>query len=140
MDRANRKHALIGIMYLDIDNFKDINDQFGHDFGDAVLYKVANVLKNASRSIDFLARLGGDEFGIVLEDIEDHSELRSIATRYIIAFSKPLLVNDRSIKTSISIGVALYPEHGTTDQDVLKHADKNLYLAKQQGKNQFVLA
>ena len=111
MDRANRKHALIGIMYLDVDNFKDINDQFGHDFGDAVLCKVANVLKNASRSIDFLARLGGDEFGIVLEDIEDHSELRSIATRYIIAFSKPLLVNDRPIKTSISIGVALYPEH-----------------------------
>ena len=137
--RANRKQGLLAVIYLDIDNFKKVNDQAGHDFGDAVLCEVATILKNASRAIDFLARLGGDEFGVLLEDIVDTEEVRNIATRYLSSFSEPLMVNNIKISLTVSIGIALYPEHGTTEQDILKHADKNMYLAKKRGKNQFVL-
>ena len=104
-----------------------------------MLCEVANILKSTSRAIDFLARLGGDEFGILLEDVVDTAEVRNIATRYLSSFSESLSVNDIKIPLTVSIGIALYPEHGTTEQDILKHADKNMYLAKERGKNQFVL-
>ena len=137
--RAKRKQCLLAVLYIDIDDFKKINDQYGHDFGDRVLCEVSNILKSASRTIDFLARLGGDEFGVILEDINDEEEIRNIASRYISSFSKQLMINDTQIMLTLSIGIGLFPEHGTTEQAILKHADKNLYLSKERGKNQFVL-
>lgn len=97
------------------------------------------VVLTFSRTIDLLARLGGDEFGILLEDVINSEEIRAIATRYISAFSEPLNIDDDNIFITVSIGVAFYPEHGKTTQDILNHADKNMYLAKNKGKNQFVL-
>ena len=111
-------------MYLDIDDFKACNDQFGHDFGDAVLCHVANKLINASRTVDYIARLAGDEFGILLEDIASSQEILDIATRYLQAFNTPLLINNNSIQLTVSIGIALYPQHGETEHALLAHADK----------------
>lgn len=137
--RAKRNHSLFAVMYIDIDNFKAINDRYGHGMGDFVICEVANRLTNVSRGVDLLARLGGDEFGILLEDIIDEEEIRAIAGRYINAFSEPLLLNDVEVVSKISIGVAMYPEHGTTSKQMLDRADKNLYIAKKQGKSKFVL-
>ena len=137
--RSKRKEVLLGVMYLDIDDFKACNDQFGHDFGDAVLCHVANKLINASRTVDYIARLAGDEFGILLEDIASSQEILDIATRYLQAFNTPLLINNNSIQLTVSIGIALYPQHGETEHALLAHADKAMYHAKKQGKNQVVL-
>jgi two-component system CheB/CheR fusion protein len=138
--RAQRNQTIFAVMFLDIDNFKEINDKLGHNIGDEVLLEVTNRLTNFSRVIDLLARLGGDEFGILLEEITSKEEVNVIAARYISAFKEPVLVNDKRIVITISIGVALYPEHETTDLELLKHADRNMYLAKKKGKNQFVLS
>ena len=137
--RAKRNQGILAVIYLDIDNFKEINDQWGHSMGDTVLCEITNRLTNFSRTIDLLARLGGDEFAILLEDIANLEEINAIATRYISAFSDPFMINGTKIFVTLSIGVALYPEHGETDKELLSHADKNMYIAKEQGKNQFVL-
>ena len=137
--RAKRKQTRLAVMYLDIDDFKQINDQFGHDFGDAVLCEVTHTLKNASRTVDFLARLGGDEFGIILEDILNEAEVLEIAARYISSFTNQLSIQDQQIMLTISIGIAMFPAQGTSEQALLKYADNNLYLSKKRGKNQFTL-
>lgn len=139
IERANRKQSVFAVMFLDIDDFKEINDKWGHNVGDAALCVFTKRIINYSRSIDFFARLGGDEFGILLEDIVDLDEIPAIAGRYVSAFSEPLRVNDIEILVTISIGVAFYPENGKTDQEILKYADNNMYIAKKRGKNQFVL-
>ena len=139
IERAKRNKSIFAVMFLDIDDFKKINDKLGHNIGDAALCAFTKKIINYSRSIDFFARLGGDEFGILLEDIVDQDEIPAIAGRYLSAFSEPLVINESEIFITISIGVAFYPEHGKTDQEILKHADNNMYLAKNRGKNQFVL-
>ncbi len=127
-------------MYLDIDNFKDINDQWEHSFGDEVICAVANKLNNCSRTVDLLARLSGDEFAILLEDMASKQEILDIAKRYLTMFSEPLQIDNTTIQATLSIGIALYPEHGATAQAILQHADEAMYLAKKQGKNQIVLS
>jgi two-component system CheB/CheR fusion protein len=139
IERAKRNKSILAVMFLDIDNFKEINDNNGHAIGDAVLCAVTKKLTNFSRIVDFLARLGGDEFAILLEDIVDLEEIRSIASRYISAFTEPLNINGTPMLITLSIGIALYPEHGKSDKQILKYADKNMYIAKNRGKNQFVV-
>jgi diguanylate cyclase (GGDEF)-like protein/PAS domain S-box-containing protein len=137
--RAKRNHSLFAVMFVDVDDFKGVNDQWGHSVGDGLLCEVTNRLTNLSRSIDLLARIGGDEFAILLEEVSTIDEVRTIAARYIAGFSEPMILNDTSLVVTISIGVALFPVHGKTVSEVLSHADKNMYRAKKAGKNQFVL-
>ena len=137
--RAKRTQNIFALMFVDIDDFKEINDRWGHSVGDLVLFEFSNRLMKFSRTVDLVARLGGDEFGIILEDIGSSDEIRTIATRYISAYSEPLKIDGMEIVVQVSIGIALYPEHGKKDQSILTHADKNMYIAKKQGKNQFVL-
>ncbi|MBL4952923.1 diguanylate cyclase [Neobacillus sp. OS1-32] len=133
--RYQRKFA---VMFLDLDRFKQINDQFGHDKGDILLKQFSNRIKSCLRGSDTLARLGGDEFTIILPEIRcSESDAVQIATRILAAVQEPWQLGDESILTTSSIGIAFYPQDGTTCEDLLKHADSTLYTVKENGRNNF---
>lgn len=131
---SNKKFALL---YLDLDNFKDINDSLGHDFGDRHLQTIARHIESAGFSSHFLARLAGDEFCIVVEEADDTHTAAEIATQYLNAISQTCYLSGRKHTQTSSIGVAFYPQDGHDLQSLLKAADTAMYTAKERGKNQF---
>ena len=130
--RNGKKMALL---FIDMDNFKNINDTLGHMMGDRFLIKVSELLGKAIRENDTLARLGGDEFTVLLEDLESILEIIPIADRIINFFNKPLVIDNNKLYTSASIGISIYPNDGTNYQSLLKAADTAMYQAKNSGKN-----
>ncbi|MFY9143466.1 putative bifunctional diguanylate cyclase/phosphodiesterase [Sulfuricurvum sp.] len=125
------------LMFLDLDNFKNINDTMGHKIGDKILIEVSNRLKQTLGKYDFCARFGGDEFVILLQDADTPS-IDMIAERLIQTFKEPFKINEMDFFLSSSIGIALYPEDASNGDDLIKHADTAMYEAKNKGKNQFV--
>ncbi len=134
--RARRANSRVGVLFLDLDRFKDINDSMGHAAGDRLLKAAAARLQETVREIDTVARLGGDEFTVVLEDLADAAAAEQMAARIVAAFDAPLEIEGRA-ETSISpsIGVALYPDHASSPNDLLKFADTAMYQAKDRGRN-----
>ncbi len=125
-----------GLLYLDLDNFKSINDSLGHDAGDLLLKTIAERLRNTCRDIDFIARLGGDEFCILIEEVEaDYAA--NVAKRCLNAISQPLEIYSRKLMPACSIGIAYYPDDGNDLSTLLKAGDTSLYTAKENGKNQY---
>jgi diguanylate cyclase (GGDEF)-like protein len=141
LNRAGRSVGyLFAVLYVDLDHFKAINDNFGHSAGDKLLMTVADRLKKCVRSIDTVARLGGDEFAIVLDDLEDRSVVLQIAERLQREIAKPVCLDDEEVRTTASIGIAVYqPEHHDTEA-ILHDADRAMYRAKQNGKARHVVA
>lgn len=137
IERAKRNKALAALFYIDLDNFKQVNDSLGHKVGDDLLISVADRLIKSGRTIDFIARLGGDEFAIILEDIESTDEIGKVAQRCVEALSRPITIDGHEINTSLSLGIAVYPHGGETPDDILQHADVAMYRAKDTGKNDF---
>lgn len=137
--RARSSTTSCAVLYMDIDNFKTINDSLGHQFGDRVLREIGARLQKVAGKGGFLARLGGDEFTLVVEDIESAAAAESYVGEIMRAFSKPLRVGDRELLVSLSIGIAMYPEHGETTEALLRAADSALYDAKDRGRNGFSL-
>ncbi|MGO9776562.1 MAG: diguanylate cyclase domain-containing protein [Terracidiphilus sp.] len=123
------------LLLIDVDDFKAINDTYGHDAGDAVLVETSNRLQSAVRSTDQVARLGGDEFSILLLGRHDEEWLKKICDRIVDSFSTPVSFNDDTIRTTISVGVASYPKDGDTQEKLYKNADIALYEAKRLGRN-----
>lgn len=134
--RHNKRFALF---YLDLDNFKDVNDSLGHDAGDKLLQKISQHLHSNLRQSDFVARFGGDEFVGLISDIHQQEDLDKITAKLIQTTKTSFNIDAQRIQTSVSMGVALYPEHGTTSTELLKNADRALYDAKAKGKNQYVI-
>lgn len=132
--RNNRK---FGLLYIDLDNFKNVNDSLGHDVGDLLLKEVAKRLKKACREIDYIARLSGDEFCIAVNDVGDDYGTRHIAQRCLELMSKTVVLSGRKFTPACSIGIAHYPEDGIDLQALLKAADTALYTAKDLGKNRY---
>lgn len=130
--RFNRQFSLL---YIDLDRFKDINDNLGHNVGDLCLQEVAKRLVNAARDVDAVARLGGDEFCIIVKDMAGSHDAAIVAQRCLDAVSKPISFSDGEFITTCSVGVAYYPDDGEDIQTLLKAADMALYAAKDQGKN-----
>ena len=130
-------HDQAAMLLIDADGFKEINDNFGHLFGDGVLSEMGRTIKDHFRQNDIKGRIGGDEFLVLLRDTQDvdgiHRHLASLLHR----LHRDYQSGGRTLPFSISIGVALYPEHGTTYRDLFAHADRALYEAKNRGKNQF---
>jgi diguanylate cyclase (GGDEF)-like protein len=126
-DRAD--DARCGVMVIDLDRFKALNDSFLHAFGDAALREVAKQLENAVRERDLVARLGGDEFGILLPGADEAIAIE-IVKRMLGAFSEPLVVEGRPVELGASIGISLYPEHGRDTRTLLERADRAMYVAK----------
>ncbi|WP_235273018.1 diguanylate cyclase domain-containing protein [Methylophilus sp. Q8] len=135
---AKRDHKRFGLMALDVDHFKAINDQYGHDVGDEVIKAVAARLKSNMRDMDTVSRLGGDEFVIVVKDQMSEQGLVRVATKLRDIFNVPMLINDREIAVHLSIGLTLYdPASDVTLKQLLKQADMALYQAKHSGRNTY---
>lgn len=134
---AKRQQNILAVMFLDLDEFKAINDNFGHEAGDELLRKVAALLLQNVRESDTVARLGGDEFCILIEGINDPVHPAMLSKKILRALSKPVRVGDNNLKVTSSIGIALFPEDGNKMEALIKNADTAMYLAKSSGKNQY---
>lgn len=129
--------AYCALMVIDLDNFKQINDRFGHMFGDKVLLKAAEAIKQSFRTRDLVARIGGDEFMVLMKDIANLELIKARCAQVISSFQTLIADENVACETSCSIGVALSPHHATTYEELFKSADKAMYDAKSQGKNNF---
>ena len=134
---AKRNDTQLALLFIDLDRFKVINDTLGHDIGDKVLIQVAQKLKSLLRESDFIARWGGDEFVVILENITSASDAALVANNIIDALQKPVKVDKHKLLTTASIGISLFPENGEDIQTLIKHADSAMYLAKDEGKNNY---
>ena len=132
--RHDKKFALL---FIDLDRFKQINDSFGHQFGDAVLLEIAKRIEKELRAADTLARFGGDEFVVIARDIADKKAAEKIAAKMLESLKEPLHLFGQDIYTSISIGVSLYPDDSQTEDNLVKYADSAMYKAKEEGRNNY---
>ena len=134
---AHRGKSKLAVMFIDLDHFKEINDTLGHQYGDAVLVEVARRLSDTIRESDTLARLGGDEFTLIVEGISEAANAEEIAQKLIQAVKTPFLVKDRTLHTTLSIGIALYPADGTRPYTLLDNADTAMYKAKNEERGTY---
>jgi diguanylate cyclase (GGDEF)-like protein/PAS domain S-box-containing protein len=135
--QSQREKTILAVCYLDLDSFKPINDKFGHETGDQVLIETANRLKKSVRNVDTVARLGGDEFVILLCKLADIKECLMTVERILGVLSTPMMIEKQHCQVSCSIGVTLFPEGNVTADILLRHADQAMYVAKQNGKNNY---
>ncbi|MDO8350199.1 MAG: diguanylate cyclase [Gallionella sp.] len=133
--QARRYQRRVALLFIDLDHFKEINDTLGHDVGDAVLIAAAQRMARCIRQDDTLARLGGDEFVVLLSEIADAGDARSVAEKTIAELALPFCLDGKSLAISGSIGISLYPENGTEAQALISRADMAMYQAKRAGKN-----
>lgn len=134
---SDRHKNRFSLLYIDLDNFKDINDSLGHDAGDMLLKAIAERLTFVSREIDFVGRLSGDEFCILVDDTTDNLIAANVAQRCLEIVSKPIDLATRRVTPSCSIGIGTYPEDGNIASTLMKAADTSLYHAKELGKNRY---
>ncbi len=138
IDKAHRQHGLLAVLMLDLDRFKDVNDSFGHLAGDDLLQLVAARLTERLRSSDTVCRLGGDEFVVLLEEIFHAETAARVASEIIEALSETWrLSGGNDVRIGVSVGIALFPDHGATAAELIQHADTALYQAKHEGRNRF---
>ncbi|MBR0567100.1 EAL domain-containing protein [Azoarcus sp. L1K30] len=135
--RAERLGCLLAVVFIDLDNFKFINDSLGHTAGDDLLTAIAERFSTTLRGSDTVARLGGDEFVLVLNDHDEVSGVISLLERVLSEIARPVTLSGREFQVGASLGVALYPEDGRDAQSLLKHADVAMYAAKDRGRNNF---
>jgi diguanylate cyclase (GGDEF)-like protein/PAS domain S-box-containing protein len=132
---AARNKDGLALMMVDLDRFKNVNDTFGHAVGDQLLRGVGDRLRNLLRSSDTVSRIGGDEYMILLPGISDLGDVAIVANKITAAFQEPFIVRAQRLSVTASIGVGVYPEHGTTAEALIEHADMAMYRAKALGRN-----
>ncbi len=137
LKQAKRKNKRVGVMFIDIDRFKLVNDTFGHAEGDLLLRAIASRLSATLRRGDTLARLGGDEFTVLLPDINQPEDAEVIARKVLEALATPVRLSQGEFRATVSVGIALFPRDGTTAEDLTRHADAAMYQVKRSGKNAF---
>ncbi len=139
ISRANHTKQKLGVMYLDLDRFKLVNDTLGHDIGDKLLKTTAERLKKCISANDTVSRIGGDEFIILLPEIIHEENIGKIAHKILETIREPLIIDEHELYLTISIGVTIYPNDGQDDETLLTNADVAMYRAKEKGKNNFQL-
>lgn len=139
LETSPSDHKLHAVYFVDLDNFKTVNDTLGHEFGDALLIKTAQLLSSILGNNSMLARAGGDEFLLFQEDIESVEYVASFASQMIDTFRNPLDLNGEVIYVSMSIGISIYPDHGITTTLLIKNSDIAMYQSKDTGKNKYTL-
>ena len=137
---AKRNKKMAAVLFLDLDGFKRVNDERGHNIGDLLLKKVATRLLSTVRETDTVSRFGGDEFVVVLGEMETKTAISTVATKIIQALASPFDISGQQTSTSTSIGIALFPDNGNTPETLLKEADAAMYAVKTSGKNNFRFA
>jgi diguanylate cyclase (GGDEF)-like protein len=137
LKRADRQSTAVGLLLLDLDNFKVVNDTLGHNSGDQLLRLVAQRLLDTLRTHDVICRIGGDEFVVIIEAAEAANEADAVARKILLALSEPFLLDHHLLHISASIGVAAYPAHGDNAQSLMRGADTAMYHAKNQGRNAY---
>ena len=137
LTQAHRKNQRVGVMFLDLDRFKLINDTYGHAEGDHLLKEFAQRIRGCLRSGDTLARQGGDEFTVLLPDISSRDDVLTIAGKMLAELKQPFLIAGRDFYTTVSIGIAVFPEDGENPELLLRNADIAMYQTKAHGKNGF---
>ena len=137
---ARRSGKYMAVLYLDLDGFKAVNDRFGHACGDILLQLVAKRLSSGARQVDTVGRLGGDEFIMVLSEVAAVEDASVPASKIIQSLSVPFTVNDQVLQVSASVGIAVYPHHGETAEQLMDRADTALYHVKRHGKNGYHFA
>jgi diguanylate cyclase (GGDEF)-like protein len=135
LDDAMATNGRVTVVYIDVDRFKEINDQYGHRTGDAYLKHVGARLRSATRSIDTLARVGGDEFLIIVPQRSPETEFMGLRERLQTCFEQPFEVEGHHFRGSASIGLASFPEHGATAEELQRHADQAMYSAKRKASS-----
>ena len=130
-----RRGSSIAVAFLDLDGFKEVNDAYGHSHGDTLLIHVAERIKHVLRASDTLARIGGDEFVAVLSDLTSPNDCEPLLERMLAAVTDPIMLNAQPVQVSASIGVTIYPQDGVDAEQLLRHSDQAMYIAKQAGKN-----
>lgn len=135
LSTARRNNSLAALMFVDLDKFKPVNDQLGHNIGDLLLQEVARRLQDCVRESDTAARIGGDEFVVLLPKIEAEPDATLVASKILQAIQQPFDLAGHEIHISASIGIAVYPEHGKSDEAILTNADNAMYHAKRGGGN-----
>ncbi len=136
---AQRTHKFIGIMFLDLDSFKNVNDTMGHEGGDELIKNIANILLQNIRKSDTVSRFGGDEFLIMMNDLAKQEDVIKVADSIMSLFNKNFLINQQEFFVTASAGIAVYPVDGEDTETLIKNADIAMYNAKAKGKNQYVL-
>ena len=134
---ARRREDRVALLFLDLDRFKNVNDSLGHSVGDLLLQEVAERLKRFGRDQDTVARLGGDEFVVVLNSIKDVPDAAAAADRLVKSMTAEFVIQDHPITVSCSLGISIFPEHGTDGETLIKNADAAMYCAKEKGRNNF---
>ncbi len=136
---ASRTHHQVAVCYVDLDGFKEINDQYGHDAGDAVLVEVAKRISLTIRQHDTVARIGGDEFVIVLNDLDNLDDCQHLMDRIMIELMQPIDIGHHMVTIGASIGISLSRQHGIDPAQLVSVADRAMYRAKANGKNQWCI-
>lgn len=140
ISRAKRSGKMLGLLYVDLDQFKEINDTHGHAVGDEVLRIVARMLVSASRESDTVARLGGDEFIILFDEPEDRQALVSIAKKLLAHMQNRIFINGHDLQITASLGISIFPQHGTDADTLVQSADKAMYASKRDGRSRISIA
>jgi diguanylate cyclase (GGDEF)-like protein len=139
LEQATREERRLAVLFIDLDNFKPINDTYGHEAGDQLLVQAAARLRKQLRGSDFIARFGGDEFVAILPGIADQHEAGIVADKLIHTLARPFTIQDHECRVGISIGIGLYPECASSVNALVQLADHAMYCAKQDGKNAYAL-
>ena len=137
---AKRRKERVAVLFIDLDDFKIVNDQYGHEVGDVVLCEVVQRIKMAVREADVLARIGGDEFVLILHDCESNDHAQQVAEKVLFNLERPIQVAGLTVTVGGSIGISMYPDNGDKTTDILKSADRAMYEVKQREKNGVGLA
>jgi len=135
IERNARQRKRFALMFVDLDQFKPVNDTYGHHIGDLLLIAVARRLNVVMRSSDVLARLGGDEFTVIENQLSDPATAGALAQKIITTLNRPFTLNHKLVEIGASIGIAIYPDDGATAADLLERADLAMYRAKDAGRN-----
>ena len=139
IEEAKKSGMVLAVLFLDLDRFKHVNDSRGHETGDKLLKTVAQRIRSTMRSDDLVVRMGGDEFVVVMRGVKSTQQVNDAAARINHALTAPMVVDGRTLVTTVSIGVALYPHDGVDMGELLRHSDTAMYQAKDRGRNNFQL-
>ena len=135
--KSHRAQEHSAVFFVDVDRFKEINDSFGHAFGDKILKEVSDRFQRSVREDDTIARIGGDEFTLIMESIDDVQHTAVMAQKLIKSLEEPFIIDNQYLYITASIGISVYPEDGEDAETLLKNADAAMYKAKQEGRNSF---